>query len=148
MLWTENGGVFGKGINPWNDIERMQKEISRLLSSVVPSSSQDFPAVNVWTNEEKALVTTELPGIPDADVDISVAGKLLTIRGSREPVKIGEDESYHRKERWYGKFTKTVEIPFPIDAEKVEANLNKGILSISLPRLEADKPKKITINIT
>ncbi len=147
MLWTENSSVFGKGISPWNDIERMQKEISRLLSSVVPSSSQDFPAVNVWTNEEKALVTTELPGISDADVEISVAGKLLTVRGSREPVKIGEDESYHRRERWYGNFTKTVEIPFPIDAEKVEAKLNKGILSISLPRLEADKPKKITINI-
>jgi len=125
----------------------MQNEMNSLLSRLAPSSMQDFPALNMWANEEKAVVTTELPGITTDDIEISVAGRVLTMRGSREPEKTEEGESYHRRERWYGKFTKTLEMPFPVDPVKVEARFNKGVLSISLPRLEADKPKKIIVKI-
>jgi HSP20 family protein len=125
----------------------MQKEMNSLLSRLTPPSTQDFPAVNVWVNEESAFVTTELPGVAADTIEISVAGKVLTIKGSREPEKAEEGESYHRRERWYGKFTKTLDMPFPVDPAKVEAKFNKGVLSISLPRLEADKPKKITVKI-
>lgn len=145
MLWTDRFGTFERGIGPWSAIDRLQGEINRSLSRFTSSPSQDFPAVNVWANDEKAVVTTELPGIAADAIDISVAGKVVTMRGSKEPEKAGEGESYHRRERWYGTFSKTLEMPFPIDPAHVEAKFNKGVLTLSLPRLETDKPRKITI---
>jgi HSP20 family protein len=147
MLWSEGFGTLGRGLETWTELERMQNEMNRLFARLGSTPSQDFPAANVWANEERAVVTTELPGIAPDAIEISVAGKTLTIRGSREPAKAGEGESYHRQERWYGTFTKALEIPFPVDPAKVEAKFNKGVLAISLPRLEVDKPKKITVKI-
>jgi HSP20 family protein len=63
----------------------------------------------------------------------------------RKADELGDDESYHRRERWAGQFSKTIELPFNVQAEKVEAKFSKGILSITLPRAEAEKPKKIII---
>jgi HSP20 family protein len=147
MLWSEGFGTLGRGLDTWTELERMQNEMNRLFARLGPTPAQDFPAVNIWANEEKAVVTSELPGLAPDAIEISVSGKTLTIRGSREPAKAREDESYHRQERWYGAFTKALEIPFPVDPAKVEAKFNKGVLSISLPRLEVDKPKKITVKI-
>ena len=61
------------------------------------------------------------------------------------PLEIKEGESYHRRERWYGKFTKTIELPFVVEGNKVEAGFSRGILTIKLPRAESEKPKKITV---
>jgi HSP20 family protein len=91
------------------------------------------------------VVTTEIPGIDPGSIEISVAGSTLTVRGSREPESPGEGESYHRRERWYGKFSKTIELPFAIEKDRVDARFSKGILSITLPRSEAEKPKKVTV---
>lgn len=147
MFWTDRFGTFRAGLNPWTDTFYMRDSINNLLSRFSSAASQDFPAVNVWANEEKALVTTELPGIEPDAIEISIAGKTLTIRGLREPEKVEDNVSYHRRERWYGKFTKTLEMPFPVDSAKVGAKFNKGILWITLPRLEADKPKKISVKV-
>jgi HSP20 family protein len=119
----------------------MQRAVSRWASP----PSVDFPAVNVWVSGDEAVVTTEIPGVDPQSIDISVVGKTLTIRGSRDPEELKEGESYHRRERWLGRFTKTVEMPFLIEASKVEANFSKGILHIKTPRAEAEKPRKITV---
>jgi len=145
MLWTDRFGTFEGSFGPWSAIDRLQNEMNSLISRFAPSSAQDFPAINIWADEEKAVVTTELPGISTDAIEISVAGKILTISGLREPEKAEEGESYHRRERWYGKFTKTIEMPFPVNPAKVEAKFKKGVLYVSLPRLEADRPKKITV---
>jgi HSP20 family protein len=92
-----------------------------------------------------AMVTTELPGIGPKAIDISVVNDTLTLSGSRQPDGPIQSESYHRRERWQGQFTKTLELPFPIEVNKIEARYSKGVLSISLPRSEADKPRKIAI---
>jgi HSP20 family protein len=105
----------------------------------------EFPAVNVWVAADLAMVTTELPGIDPKAIDISVVNDTLTLRGSRQPDGPIQSESYHRRERWQGQFTKTLELPFPIEVNKIEARYSKGVLSISLPRSEADKPRKIAI---
>lgn len=147
MFWTDRFGTLRAGLNPWTDSLYMQDAMNSLLSRFSSPASQDFPSVNVWANEEKAVVTTELPGTEPDAIEISVAGKTLTIRGSREPEKVEENVSYHRRERWYGKFTKTLEMPFPVNSAKVSAKFNKGVLSITLPRLEADKPKKISVKV-
>lgn len=131
--------------SPWQEMERMRREMNRLFSStgtrrVAPS----FPAMNVWTNQEGAVVTAELPGLSPEDIDISVVGDTLTIRGSRQAEEV-ENVQYHRRERNYGKFSRTFQLPFQVEAGKVDASFEKGVLYISLPRAEADKPRKIEV---
>ncbi len=140
MLWSDLGRL-GRFRDPWNEFELMQRAMRRWMSP----TTAEFPAVNVWVTENEAVVTTEIPGVEPEAIDISVAGKTLTIRGSRnaEDLKIGE--SYHRRERWLGQFAKTVEMPFLIDSNKVEAKFSRGILRMSVPRAESEKPKKITV---
>jgi HSP20 family protein len=101
--------------------------------------------MNVWAYEDGAVVTAELPGVNTEDIDISVVGDTLTLTGSRQPDELKEDETYHRRERGYGRFTRAFQLPFPVESDKVEAIFEKGVLHISLPRAEADKPKKIAI---
>ncbi len=137
MLWTELERFF----DPWRELENIEREFSRWLSP----SRVEFPPVNIWTTDENAIVTTELPGIDPNTVDISLVGRTLTLKGSRQPEEIKEDESYHRRERWYGQFSKTIKLPFNIEGNMVDAHFANGILYINLPRAEADKPKKISI---
>jgi HSP20 family protein len=101
--------------------------------------------MNVWAYEDGAVVTAELPGVNTEDIDISVVGDTLTLTGSRQPDELKEDETYHRRERGYGRFTRAFQLPFQVEADKVEAIFEQGVLHISLPRAEADKPKKIAI---
>ena len=100
--------------------------------------------MNVWTNEEGAVVTAELPGVAPEDIDISVINETLTVTGARQPEEV-EGATYHRRERSQGKFTRSFELPFRIESDQVEASFENGVLHIALPRAEADKPKKITV---
>ncbi|KPK30240.1 MAG: hypothetical protein AMK70_14575, partial [Nitrospira bacterium SG8_35_1] len=79
------------------------------------SRSREFPLVNVWKDGNSATFTTEIPGLDKADIEITVVGRNITLKGSRTPEELSEGESYHRKERWYGKFSRTIEMPFVID---------------------------------
>ncbi len=140
MLWTELEDRMERLFDPWQEFERMRR------SFFTPAPSRgDFPAVNVWVGADHAVLTTELPGLAHDAIEISVSGNTLTLKGSREPEKMGEDESYHRRERWYGQFSKTINLPFNVEADKVHATFSKGVLSIDLPRAESEKPRKIEI---
>ena len=145
MLWTEGFGTFGSGVDPWADLERMENEMNRVLSRFASPSVGEFPSVNIWADTDEATVTSEIPGINPEALEISVAGKTLTLRGSRDAEPVTAEESYHRRERWYGQFSRAIELPFTVEADKVKATFRKGVLYINLPRAEAEKPKKITI---
>lgn len=140
MLWKDIERV-GFLLDPWREFERLTKELFKLPEESV----EEFPAINLWVNEEEAIITTELPGIESKDIDISLVGKTLTIKGLRKEEDIGEEDSYLKRERWYGNFKRTVDLPFNVEVEKVSANFKNGILSIRLPRAEEEKPKKIEI---
>jgi HSP20 family protein len=118
--------------------------MSRLLNTS-PTESTEYPAVNVWVNGEDAVITSEIPGVSTDDIDISVTGNAVTLKGKRKVEEEKDVESYHRHELWHGDFNKTVKLPFNVDSEKVHASYKSGILRISLPKLEAEKPKKIRI---
>jgi HSP20 family protein len=139
MLWTD---VSQLGyLDPWRMLDRLNRTSTGMLA---PSTSE-FPSVNVWMDGDRALVTSELPGVEPKDVDISVAGKMVTLRGSRMTADVCKDGCQHRHERWSGNFTRSFELPFLIDQNKVEAKFSKGVLQLMLPRAEADKPRKIAI---
>ena len=140
MLWTERN--FDNGfMNAWRDLERMSDTLSRLSGR----TQYEFPLINMWVDADSVTVTSEIPGIDADEIEISVVGKSLSLRGSRKQDETKENEAYHRRERWNGRFSKTVELPFNIQTDRVDAKFSKGVLSITLPRAEAEKPKKIDI---
>jgi HSP20 family protein len=145
MLWTTGLGRFAGGLDPWSQLGRMENEMNRILSRYAYPTSSEFPAFNVWGTNDQVIVTSEIPGIEPSSIDISVSGTTLTVRGLRDPEQAEKGVSYHRRERWYGKFSKTIELPFTIEAEKVEARFSKGILYITLPRSETEKPRKVKV---
>lgn len=131
----------------WNDLDRLQREMNRLFENFdrAFTPAANFPAVNLWMNEEGAVVTAELPGVDVKALDISVVGDTLTLSGERKPVEFSGEAVYHRQERGMGKFSRVIDLPFVVDSGKVQATLEKGILRILLPRAEQDKPRKISV---
>jgi len=132
-------------VDPLREMQRLQREMNRVFSGMGQPLSQEIPPVNAWMSEGDAIVAAELPGVDPGKVDISVVGDTLTISGSRKADPLKEGESYHRQERSSGSFSRTIQLPFHVEADKVEAEYDKGILTIIMPRAEADKPRKIAV---
>ena len=141
MLWTELGRI-GRGFDPWYDFDWETNPVDRTAPSM---GASEFPLVNVWVNADEAVLTTEMPGVDAKSVEISIAGKTVSLRGSREPEPEAEEKIYHRRERWYGQFSRTIELPFNIESAAVEALFHKGVLQVTLPKAQADKPRRIKV---
>jgi HSP20 family protein len=134
--------------NIWEEMEKLQRRMNRLLEgggSGPRFSAPTYPAVNVWVNEEGQLITAEMPGLKPEDISIDVTADALSISGEREAPEAGKDADYHRQERSYGSFSRTIQLPFVVDPEGVQASFQNGVLLIKLPRAEADKPKRIAV---
>jgi HSP20 family protein len=131
-------------------LDRLRREMDRLFADWTPRSgwgaAPAYPAMNVWTNEEGAIVTAELPGVAPEDIDISVVNETLTVTGERQPDEV-EEATYHRRERGQGRFTRSCQLPFRVESGEVEATFERGVLHIHLPRAEADKPKRIEVKV-
>lgn len=131
----------------WREMERLQREMNRLVERSGDGIRGEFPPLNIWANEETAMITAEIPGISAENLDISVVGDSLTLSGSRGSEENGDGErKHHRRERWQGSFSRTMQLPFRINVENVDATIENGILRVVLPRAEADKPQRISIN--
>ena len=135
--------------SPWREMARLRRDMNRLFAPMptgyVGDVAPTYPAMNVWTDEDGAIVTAELPGVAAEDIDVSVVGDTLTVKGSRQPDELEEGGTYHRRERRYGTFTRALQLPFQVEAGQVEATFGNGVLRVSLPRAEEDKPKKIAV---
>lgn len=128
--------------DPWSEFRSMEEAFDRMCTG---EKTGGIPAINYRNNGEDAVVTAEIPGIDPKDIDISVKGRTLTISGERRREEPGEGENYLLRERWQGRFSRTVELPFSVESEKVQARFHNGVLSITLPIAEAEKPRKILI---
>lgn len=125
------------------DMRRVQEQLNRLFYE--EGKSAEFPPVNVWTSADGALVRTEIPGIDAEKIDITIVNETLTIRGSRTEESTKDCHSCHRKERGFGQFVRSLQLPFIVDSDKVKASFKDGVLEIELPRAEADKPRRISV---
>lgn len=129
---------------------RVFDQMNRLLTHSnegVIHSRADFPVLDVWSNEEGAVVTAEIPGVKTEDLDLSVLKDTLTIRGKRAEPELDEGERVLRQERFDGEFVRTVQLPYQVDPEKIDAEHRNGILTIRLERPETEKPRKITVKL-
>jgi len=129
-------------------MDQLQREMNRLFDASTKERafiSPSYPAINIWTNEDGQLITAEMPGVNPDDLSIDVTGDALSISGERKQEEVGKEVRYHRRERSFGSFSRTIQLPFMVDTNQVEASFQNGILQIHLPRAEADKPKKIKV---
>lgn len=138
-------GRIGWSWDPFREMERVEADWSDILSGLGLSRAVKFPPVNIFTSENDVIVTSEIPGINLEDVDLTVTGDTLTIRGTRQTQEIREGQAWHRRERTGGEFFRTIRLPFAVESSKVDADYSKGILRITLPRAEAERPRKISV---
>ena len=133
----------------YSPFQQLRSEMDRLLNGFLGAatnggSSRHQPAVNLWDENDALMVELEIPGVKSDQIDISVAGLDLTIKIQRPDV--AEDGvAYHRRERPVGDFTRVLRLPCEVNADKVTAELQNGVLTLKLPKAEAAKPRKINV---
>ena len=131
--------------------DALRRELLRTLEMFAgdgePRSSPSgvFPPINVTQDAERFYVRAELPGVVASELAISALRNRLSISGKREIAKEHERASYHRKERAEGAFNRTLTLPIPVDADRIEARYVDGILTLTLPKAEDAKPRQIVV---
>jgi HSP20 family protein len=123
----------------------LMRRMSRDLDRAFGAEASAFPAVNVWQSEEAVAITAELPGIEPSDIEITVKDNLLTLTGERKAPDIAGDATWHRRERAFGRFARTIRLPFPARDDQVQARFANGVLRIAVARPEEDRPRRIEI---
>ena len=141
--------------DPWfrygKDLDNLFNQMGSILTGVPSRTGRraDFPLTNMWSNADKVVMTLEVPGVNSEDISINAMDDSISIEGKRE--EQGEKESklnYHRQERSKGNFKRIFRLPYKIEVDKVEAKYEKGILHLTLPRAEEDKPKRIKVSVS
>jgi len=134
-------------LTPWTAFNQFQSELNHLFDDfrfITPLRRPGFPAINVWEDNDAVVAEAEVPGLKLDDLEIYVVGDELTIKGKREPHN-GDDAIYHRRERGTGLFTRVITLPVDVDADKVEASLANGVLTIRMPKAESARARKIKV---
>ncbi|MCE5279341.1 MAG: Hsp20/alpha crystallin family protein [Planctomycetaceae bacterium] len=139
---------FPGAFDPFSSLRYMQRELDRLFGKGMALGQQIgggvYPPVNVYNGRDDMIVECEMSGVKREDVDISITGETLVIKGVKKAP--AEDEvKYQRCERGSGDFSRTIVLPDRVDAEKVEASLVNGLLTVRLPKSEAARPKQISV---
>ncbi|MBW1680948.1 MAG: Hsp20/alpha crystallin family protein [Deltaproteobacteria bacterium] len=140
---------------PWRDrqVDRFRSEVDRLFEDFFTrdpfrgflGEGDWMPAVDVSETGKKIVVKAEVPGMDAKDIDISLNGRVLTIKGEKRDEHKEEGENYHRVERRYGTFSRTFELPADVDANKVKATYKDGVLKLELPKTKEQSVKKIEV---
>ena len=139
--------------NSWNNLRSLQKEINALFDDdFFPASTGLFdrtysPAVDVAENPDAYVVTCELPGLAESDLDVQVADNVLTVKGEKKDSAESKTEHWYKKETRYGLFQRTIPMPSGVDGENIRAELENGVLCVTLPKKEEAKPKQITVKV-
>jgi HSP20 family protein len=131
-------------------LQQFRNEMDRLLTGFLgalpepPWAGRGQPAMNVWEERDALRAELEVPGVKNADIELSVVGNELSLRVER-PDEAARGQTHHRRERPTGAFARVVRLPVEVDAERVEAQLRDGVLTITLPKAESAKPRKIEV---
>ncbi|SMC25584.1 heat shock protein Hsp20 [Desulfacinum hydrothermale DSM 13146] len=148
LRWSAPGDLFRPFEEMEREMERLRAEMDRLLPgfrSLRTARVGVFPPLNVSEDKDNLYVRAELPGMHPDQIEISVEGDTLTLRGERKPAPLGDNVSYHRREREFGRFRRSLTLPTRIDVDAVEATFNNGVLTIVLPKAQEVRPKQIPV---
>ena len=142
---------MGRLLSLFPPLSQLRQDVDRLLDADALPEPFDggfrTPALNIWEAVDTAYVEAELPGVPLNQIEVLVCGGELTVRGER---KVTEPQGaiWHRRERLAGPFSRTVSIPWDIDADKVQAKMTVGVLTVTLPKSERSRPRKVNVSAT
>jgi len=138
-------------LEPYRELQRLQHEIDHLFGRWGlslpnwPALAVSYPPVNIWEDNEFVHAEAELPGLKLEDLEISVTAENdLVLKGKREPVA-PEKVEWHRHERGFGSFERKLQLPAGVDANKVKARLENGVLTIQLAKRPEVKSRRITV---
>ena len=139
--------------DPFREFATLQGRMNRLYRDTYNDRDEALtttnfaPAVDVYEDEHTVTLKIEVPGIDEKDIDVRIENNTLTVHGERKFEKEEKEENFRRVERQYGSFTRSFTLPTTVDAEKVSANYEKGVLKIALPKKAEAKPKQIKVNV-
>jgi HSP20 family protein len=147
--------------NPFGTVDRwdasrglgdIQGEMNRLFENFAGRQSNSnsamwWPAVDVHETQDDVVLRFEIPGVNEKDIHLSITGDVLTVRGERRFERDDTTETYHRVERAYGKFERSVHLSMRVQTDKVSASYRDGVLEVKLPKSEELKPREIKIDM-
>ncbi len=136
---------------PWQEVNSLQREMNRMFDSFFQDSEESasmsawHPSVDIKENPDKIDVYAELPGMTKKDIKISIRDNVLSISGEKVREQAEDDANYHRMERIYGAFSRSFTLPTKVEMDKVNAAFHDGVLHLTLPKAEEEKPRQIEI---
>lgn len=142
--------------DPFTDLERIQKEMNRMFNlSLAHEGNREIgildgawsPAVDIYDSKDNVMVKADIPGLTKDDIEVTVQGDTLFIKGEKKQEKEVKEKDYIRTERFYGNFQRAVRLPAEVQSDKVEATYKNGVLELVLPKSEKAKPKQIKLDI-
>lgn len=140
---------------PLREFATLQNEMNRLFGSVFDTPPQGnggtlrrwMPAMDLVETADHFVLRADLPGLSEEDVNIEVEERVLTISGERKAEHTENKDGYHRVERAFGSFSRSLTLPEGVNAEAVAATFDRGVLEVSIPKPEQRKPRKISIGV-
>jgi HSP20 family protein len=132
---------------PFRELAALQGEVDRLFNSGNTGPLRRWmPAMDVVETEEQFVLRADLPGMSEEDVNIEIEDRVLTVSGERKAEHEATKGGYHRVERAFGAFVRSLTLPDGVDPEAIEARFDRGVLEVRIPKPEQRKPRKISIN--
>ncbi len=132
--------------DPFGSLRLLEDAVTRMMSE--PRTSRPWsPAVDIVETEDELIVKADLPDVRLEDIDVRVENGTLSLKGERKFEKELADKGYHRIERSYGSFMRSFSVPSSVDTEKVSADYKNGVLTVTLPKKEAAKPKQVKVAV-
>jgi len=135
--------------NPYSMLERvgqMMEDLATVRGEGVDDLASWSPSVDIYDKDGKLVVEAELPGIKKDDIQVNVDNGVLTIRGERKKEEEVKEDDFYRVERSYGTFVRSFSLPSDVDADKIDASYQDGMLLLTIPRSEEAKPSKIKVH--
>ncbi len=141
-----------RALAPWRGMETLRQEMERVFDRFFEPRWDEFEAVGAWApkldfseTKDAFVVKAEVPGVEQKDISVSIQDQMLTIKGEKHKEKEEKDEKYHRVERSWGAFARTIALPAGVDTDKVNATFKDGVLTVKLPKTPAAKGTTIPV---
>ena len=140
--------------DPFRDVVTLRERMNRMFEDVFSGRAEEgkemttstwAPSVDIFETEKELVLTAEIPGIDEKDVEIKIEDNTLSLKGERKFEKETKEENYHRIERSYGSFYRAFTLPNSIDPEKIQATHENGVLKITMPKRDELQPRKVKI---
>jgi len=141
--------------NPWNELVSLRERMNRVFDdSLFRSDRRDdlmamgtwSPAVDMFEKDDQVVIKAELPGLEKKDISLDLTNGVLTLKGERKHENEVKEENYYRREMSCGKFIRSFSLPGDVDADKIKAEFQNGLLTVEVPKPEEHKPKQIPVN--